>query len=434
VADILPFHALYFNPARVSLGSVLSPPYDVISAAQRDELYARDPRNVVRLEYSREVDPYSDAERMLHEWLRNGVLTHDDRPSIYLLCQIFRGRRGEKVRRNGFIALCKLEEPEKRTVLPHEKTFPKPKEDRLKLLARTKAMFSPIFSMYVDPSHLIRRMHDEVSSTPPLLSGELDGVSHTVWKLSDAARAKKLQEVIKNSQIFIADGHHRYETALEHQRVRRGENPEDDGLEGHDFTLMYFSNMEEEGLVIFPIHRVIRRLRDFDAQVFLDELSRRFDVQQFESGDLLVHALAERGRLSFGIAIANERKYHLASLRNAREVDELVTSQLPKELKQLDVVLLHEYLIPRLLNTEGEPPADQFQIEFVKDESEALASVNRGEAQAAFLLNPTPVKQVKEVALAGLTMPQKTTYFYPKLPAGLVMYDLESLHRVGRNA
>jgi uncharacterized protein (DUF1015 family) len=425
VADILPFQALHYDPAKARLSGVLSPPYDVISAAEQAEFYARDPRNVVRLEYSKEVDPYTDAERFLREWMGTRVLLHDDRSSIYLLYQRFKGRSEELIQRNGFVALCRLEEPGNKTILPHEKTFPKPKEDRLRLLSQTRAMFSPIFSIYIDPSKLLESFWPNISAEPPFLSGELEGVSHEIWKVTDARGIADLHEALKSSQVFIADGHHRYETALEYQRIRRNENPNHTGSEGYNFTMMYFTNVEEEGLEILPIHRVIYGMRSFDSQKFLAELARGFDVQQFDTSERLLRALRGRGRHSFGVAVSGDQKFSLASLRRPGEIDELIPQNIAAELKQLDVVLLHEYILSHLLKVNHQPGTDQPRVRFETDESEALALVQRGEAQMAFLLNPTPLEQVQAVARAGLTMPQKSTYFYPKLPAGLVMYDLD---------
>jgi uncharacterized protein (DUF1015 family) len=423
--EILPFKGIFYNPTSVALSNVLSPPYDVISAAERDMLYARDPRNAVRLEYSKEADPYASAERILGEWIRTGILTGGDRPSVYLLCQTFKDSRGRATRRNGFIALCRLEEPEKKTILPHERTFPKPKEDRLKLLSHAKTMFSPIFSIHSDPSRLVEDLYLHLSSELPFLSGELEGVSHEIRRLSDAEVIAKVQQVMTGTQAFIADGHHRYETALEYQRIRRSENPRHTGSEGYNYTLMYFSNVEEEGLVIFPINRVIRGMKDFEGQKFLKRLARGFDVQPFDTSERLIQELRHRGRHSFGIAISGDQRFYLASSRDLRGVDELIPQNIPGELKQLDVVLLHSYILPHVLRVDDQSGTDQPRIEFVTDEAHALSVVQRGEAQVAFLLNPTPVEQVQAVARAGLTMPQKSTFFYPKLPAGLVMYDLE---------
>jgi uncharacterized protein (DUF1015 family) len=425
VADIFPFRALHYNPGKVSVSNILSPPYDVISEDERDSLYARDSLNVVRLEYSKETDPYTNAEKTLGEWLGTGVLTQDDQSPIYLLSQKYKDGGGREVRRDGFIALCRLEGSKKRTILPHEKTFPKPKEDRLKLLSHTRAMFSPIFSIYIDPSKLIGNLHREVSLGPPFLSGEMEGVSHDVWRLTEARAIADFQSVLKGSQVFIADGHHRYETALEYQRTRRNGNPHHIGSEGYNYTMMYFSNVEEEGLEILPIHRVIRGLKGFDGRKFLEALAEGLDVQPFDTTELLFQALRNRGRQSFGIVMSGEQKVHLASIRDEHEVDALVSPSTPKELKQLDVVLLHEYILSRLLKINDHRGRDAARVEFVTDVSHALDIVQRGEAQLAFLLNPTPVEQVQAVARAGLTMPQKSTYFHPKLPAGLVMYNLE---------
>jgi uncharacterized protein (DUF1015 family) len=425
MAEIFPFRALLYDPEKVPLGNVLSPPYDMITAAEQADLYARDPRNVIRLEYSKETDPYLSADRMLHEWLQNGILSRDDQSSIYLLSQRFTDRDGKIVRRNGFMALCRLDEPEKKTILPHEKTFSKPKEDRFRLLSQTKAMFSPIFSIYSDQSKLVEKFYLSFCSEQPIVSGELAGVSHDVWRIRDEATIAQLQQVIMGSQVFIADGHHRYETALELQRARQNASARHIGSEGYNYTLMYLSNVEEEGLVVFPFHRVIRGIKEFSPRRFLEGLSTGFDIQAFDSGDQLFHAFRERGLRSFGIALAGDTKTYLATLKDAREVDDLLPHHIPKELKQLDVVLLHEYILSRVLKVDGNSATNGPTIDYVRDESDAVAHVREGKAQAAFLVRPTPVEQVQTVARAGLTMPQKSTYFYPKLPAGLIMYDLE---------
>jgi uncharacterized protein (DUF1015 family) len=425
VAEILPFRALVYNPAKVPLGNVLSPPYDVISTAERTHLYARDPRNVIRLEYSKEADPYIGADRIFREWLNNGILSHDDKSSIYLLSQRFKDRSGKNVGRNGFMALCRLDEPEKKTILPHEKTFPKPKEDRLRLLSQTKAMFSPIFSIYSDQSKLVEKSYLSVSSEPPFISGELEGASHDVWRLSKGETVAQLQQVIRDSQVFIADGHHRYETALEFQRIQRSENTRHSGSEGYNYTMMYFSNVEEEGLVVFPFHRVIRGMRDFNPRRFLNELSTGFDIQQFDESERLLGAFRERGVHNFGILLAGDTKTYLATLKAARELGGMIPQDIPPELKKLDVVLLHAYILSRLLKVDNNSATDGPAIEYVRDESDAIVRVQEEKAQVAFLVSPTPVQQVQMVARAGLTMPQKSTYFYPKVPAGLIMYDLE---------
>jgi uncharacterized protein (DUF1015 family) len=425
VAEILPFRGLVYDSRKVPLSSVLSPPYDMISVAERAGFYARGGRNVVRLEYSKEADPYIGADKTLHEWLHNGTLSHDDQPSIYLLSQRFKDRSGKSIRRNGFMALCGLEELENKRILPHEKTFPKPKEDRLRLLSQTKAMFSPIFSIFSDQSKLVEKSYLRVSSEPPFISGELEGVSHEVWRLTDGETVAQLQRVIRDSQVFIADGHHRYETALEFQRLRRLENARHTGSEGYNYTMMYFSNVEEEGLVVFPFHRVIRGMKGFNPGRFLDELSTGFDIQQFDDSKQLFHRLCEGDVHSLGISMVGDTKTYLATLKAARELGDMIPQDIPPELKKLDVVLLHAYILSRVLKVEDNSAADGPAIEYVRDESDAIALVQEGKAQIAFLVSPTPVQQVQMVARAGLTMPQKSTYFYPKVPAGLIMYDLE---------
>ncbi len=426
MAQIQPFHGIYFSPSRLKLGDVLCPPYDVISPVHQEELYARHEKNAVRLELAKEVDRYGSAQKTWREWLSDGTLLRDAEPSIYLLCQTFRGKAGETVRRKGFLALCELEDPDSKKILPHEKTFPKPKEDRLRLLSQTRAQFSPIFSLYSDESNSAGKIFSEPSKSAPFLKGEFQGVSHEVWKISEKETIDCLQRALQNTQVFIADGHHRYETALDYQRIQRRMNPLPTGSEGYNYTLMYFSNVEDEGLVIYPIHRVIRGLKNLIPGRLLSQLTAGFTIESFESIDKLRAALESKtGEFACGVVIRGDLRYHLLTSAESSRSESELSSHLPPELQQLDVVILHTHVIPRIVAVDGRGSQDHVHIDFPSDETEAVNAVRNGSAQVAILLNPVQIAQLQAVARAGLTMPQKSTFFYPKLPAGLVMYDLE---------
>jgi len=398
----------------------------VISPVRQEELHARHEKNAVRLELGKEPDPYSSAEKAWREWLEDGTLLRDSDPAVYFLSQTFRARTGETVRRSGFLALCELEGPERGKILPHEKTFPKAKEDRLRLLSQTKAQFSPIFSLYSDDSGAAQRVFRKVSATAPLLRAELDGVLHEVWKVADKEVLQTLQDVLQRTEVFIADGHHRYETALEYQRMQRALNPRHSGSEGYNYTLMYFTNVLGEGLVIYPIHRVIRGLKHWTPDHLSSLMSGAFRLHPLESvGELLSTLGKSVGEVAYGLIVQGDARCYLMTLSKSSSVDEKLTVDVPPQLSELDVVKLHTHVIPRIVAVDSRGPRDPVHIDFVPDEAEAVRAVQSGAAQVAILLNPVAIEQLTAVARAGLTMPPKSTFFYPKLPAGLIMYDLE---------
>jgi uncharacterized protein (DUF1015 family) len=399
---------------------VLCPPYDIISSEKQAELYALDSRNAVRLELGREVDRYAEAARLWSEWKADGTIVQEKGPALYLLSQEFEGLDRRRSRRVGVIALATLEGRESGKILPHEKTFPKPKADRLQLLSTTKAQFSPIFCLYDDPSRTLSRIFADQSSTEPALAGEFEGTKIKVWTLTDRVLIRSVQQTLAATQVFIADGHHRYETALEYQRMQQQLHSTHTGEEGYTYTMMYLANISEEGLAVFPIHRVIRGLKDFRAEEFLSRVNREFKTMQVESLQQLITSLRGKKRFSYGVVVQGEPHYLLISLKNGTEL-----VRAPEELRALDVFLLHEYVFQRLFDIDWRSFNSGEHIRYITDEREAVDVVKRGEAQVAFLLNPTGVEQLQAVARAGLTMPQKSTYFFPKVPAGLVMYDLD---------
>ncbi|MBI4496183.1 MAG: DUF1015 domain-containing protein [Deltaproteobacteria bacterium] len=449
MALIVPFRGITYHSRMVpDLPRLVAPPYDVISPEEQEALHRRHELNVVRLILNQETpedgpghNRYSRAAGFYRDWLREGVLVRAEEPQFYFLEEEFSpppflaGKEaGRKVRR-GFIGLIRLEEFAAGTVLPHEKTQTKPKADRLALMRACRANFSQVFSLYADPEGEMAAIFERVSSIRPDCDFTNDsGVRHILRKVGDREALRRARAVMRPKKIFIADGHHRYETALAYQKEKRARVPEGAGREPFNFTMMYFSALEDEGLTILATHRVITRLEGFRASSFLERLGVFFAVESFPfvAGDELsvrerfLRALSSRGGTehAMGLFLSGESRYRLLTLQDSRAM-ERADPALPPSLRALDVSILHRLIFQDLLKIGPEEVAGQKNILYFKDPHKALEQVRSGRGMLAFLLNPTKVSQIREVALAGGTMPPKSTFFYPKLLSGLVLNPLD---------
>lgn len=422
--ELLPFQGLRYDASRVNLESVVAPPYDVIAPDLQARLYERDPYNVVRLILSRDADPYASAAGSLAQWQKDGILVRDASPAVYVLHQTFDGPQGVEVTRKGFVILCRLEEFESRVILPHEKTHSGPKEDRLNLLKATQTNLSQILCLYSDPAKEVDRILNGHSRRTPDADVVYEEVRNRVWVVTDQQVAHHIAESLRNKQILIADGHHRYETALAYRAARKAANPGHTGRESYNFIMMFLTNVEDEGLVIYPTHRVIHSLPSFDASDFLKRAEDYFIVRSFEEEGLLLSALTSSSGPSFAVHLPGERSCVLLSLKPVLLPDRLITEDLPAEVKQLDVTILHSVIFRDILGMSLKAQEEKRNLEFVRDAGDAVRMVRSGSAQLAFLMNAPNIAQVRAVARAGHTMPQKSTYFYPKLLSGLVMNPL----------
>jgi uncharacterized protein (DUF1015 family) len=425
MATIRPFKAIRYNQSKISMANVVAPPYDVITPEQQDGYYAKDPFNVVRLILGREADRYSAAAAAYAEWQKNGILVRENAPSIYPLVQTFKTTEGKTVRRKGFIALCKLEEFEKKIVLPHEKTLSKAKEDRFKLFKATNSNFSQVFTLYSDPGKKIDTVIDSVHSTAPIIDVEFESVRNQLWAVSDPAAIAAIAAELEPKQVLIADGHHRYETGLAYRDLMRSQNPNHTGKELYNYIMMFFTNLDDEGLVIFPTHRVMHSLQKFDGGALISTLQKHFDVQVYPTPQAMTDALRQHSRFAYGFVSHHSPKFYVARLKNESDLGTLVPDDLPKEVKELDVVLLHHYIIRQLLGVSQEAQEKKLNIHYLQNIRESVDEVASGKAQVAFFVNPTKIEQVRAVAKSGNTMPQKSTFFYPKLISGLVLNKME---------
>ncbi|TAN63903.1 DUF1015 domain-containing protein [bacterium] len=441
MSDIIPFKGLLYNSEKVGdLKMVMAPPYDVISPKYQDELYSRHPYNIVKLILSKDgpsnapgSDRYSLAANDLGRWINDKTLVRDDKPAIYYYMQTYRQKGGTTHTRKGFIALARLEEFGKGKIHAHEQTLSGPKADRLRLMQACESNLSCIFSLYSEPELTINRLLDGVTSgVEPLIDApDDDGTENKLWRIDDTALITKVIDVMHAKPLFIADGHHRYETALNFRNYMKEKHPDSTGEEAWNYVMMYFSNMDDEGMTIWPTHRVVHSINGFNPEEFLKECAKYFDVEDFkyEPGRestikmnfLNRIASAGKGITSFGLHIKGDHTYYVLVLKSKDVMTAVFGSSIPDVFKTLDVTVLHALILSKILGITKEAQAKQENLIYVKNSEEAIEAVNKDSNQMAFLLNSTKIEQVKAVALAGHVMPQKSTYFYPKLLTGLVM-------------
>ena len=423
MATLRPFRGLLYSTEAVRLSEVVAPPYDVISPELQQKLYEKDPFNVVRLILNRDPDPYTSAADLFRVWQAEGTLVRDVRPAFYLLCQSFAVSGGREVVRTGFIGICRLEEFDNKIILPHEKTLAKPKEDRLKLFRATESNFSQVFGLYADPDKELTSLVAGVTSDPADLDVTYEGVRNRLWRVQEKRLTSEISRFFESRQILIADGHHRYETALAYRNARRAENPSASHDASFNHVMMFVTNSSDEGLVVLPTHRVIHSLRDFDAFGLIEALMKSFTLQSFGSPEQMMRAVQKGGRGTLGMVLREHKDYHALSLKRGTQASDFVGGTEPDVVKQLDVAVLHFGILRSLLVISTEAQEQKTNLDYVVDPVEAVETVRKGYAQAAFFLNPTPIDQVYAVASAGHTMPQKSTYFYPKLLSGLVFHS-----------
>ncbi|MDY0268684.1 DUF1015 domain-containing protein [Trichloromonas sp.] len=439
MAKIVPFRGLRYSAKRIAeLAQVTAPPYDVISPNLQEELHRRHEYNIVRLilgrtrpEDSAEDNRYIRAAALLRQWRLDGILVRDAEPSIYLYDQEYADEDGGTLTRNGIITLARIEEFSTGLVKPHEKTLADPKADRLALIKACQANLTPVFSLYSDPCCVLEVLAKKEKDRPPEVDvRDDDGVHHRLWCCSDSTLIGKAQALLDNKPVVLADGHHRYEAAIAYRDYMRQLHPDYTGKELFNYVLMCFSNMEDKGMRIFPAHRVVSGLAGFDRAAFFGRLADYFDIesQVFDpQDDEQIHALrahlSDLGSHRHTLALfAGDGRIHYLSLRDEGVMDDFFDEKTPKVLRTLDISILHHLLFEGLL---GIAPDDSERLRYIRGIDEALGMVVANNAQLAFLVNPTRMSEVRDVANAGGKMPQKSTYFYPKILSGMVINPIE---------
>jgi uncharacterized protein (DUF1015 family) len=440
MAEIHPFRAYRYNPAKVDLSRVLTQPYDKITPAMQEQYYSVSPYNFIAVEKgrvltsdARDNNVYARAAEKLEEWIAAGILLPDPKPSMYVYAQDYAipGTTTRRLRK-GLVALGRVEDYDACIVFRHERTLAAPKADRLELLRYTRAQTGQLFLLFDDPSGAIDGLMEEASHLPaPSEVRDEYGVVHRLWPVSDEGLIRRFTAGMEEKKLVIADGHHRYETALNFRNECRERAPKVDPNAPYEFAMLTLFNTHSKGLTILPTHRVLRNLQDFDLErlrksaapyfdwygyPFAGEEERRTSYADFRKD------LEGRGRSRRAIGVyAGGEYFYLFLLRKDADLEQLLPD-VPAPVQGLDVVLLHRLLLEKCLGITAEAVVAEKHITYEREMDAAIAAVDRKDAQIACLLNPVRVQQVSDIALGGNVLPQKSTDFYPKLLSGIAIY------------
>jgi uncharacterized protein (DUF1015 family) len=421
MAEIEPLRALHYDLGRTGgLQPVVSPPYDVIGPEQRTDLLAASPYNAVAIDLpqSDHGDPYEHAAETLREWIAAGVLTRDADPAVWALEQDYVGPDVQPRTRRGFLARVRVQPYGPGTVRPHERTHPGPKQDRLRLTRATRANLSPIFALYSDPGQSAWAAITAVMPASPFgTHTDADGTVSRLYRITDPATIARVQRAAAPSELLIADGHHRYETA----RVYAEEVGEHDGP--HRFLLTCLVALQDPGLTVFPTHRLVRGLTESQREHLRDTLTTAFEVTPLQSPDELTPPAGER--VTIGYLDGYHRRPLRLTLRDEGTVAGLLAGH-SAAYRQLDTAVLEALVLKHTLGYTDEDIDHLNGLGYARSHADAVGLIDAGEYEAAFFMAPIPVTRIQEVADAGETMPPKSTYFYPKVPTGLIFNPLDS--------
>lgn len=432
MAIIKPFRGLRYNQGVIAdMASVMTPPYDVISPQEQERYYQIHPNNIIRLDFgkdlpgdSEKVNKYTRAAEFFRAWRKEGILRQEDSPAIYIYDQEFLSGNIWLTRR-GFIALVRLEPFDKGSIYPHEQTLPGPKADRLKLTQSCRANLSSIFALFPDETNEIDAALLAMTSTKPEVDFVDDtGVKNKLWVIKEKQTIDRLVGRMKEKPLFIADGHHRYETALVYKEQMQKEHGGSQADLPSDYVMMVCVSMNNKGLKILPAHRLVRNIKDFRLDRILPVLHESFRIELLGKGCAVKDCMARLNNApethAFIMYAGQEDAYYKLSLNNEKIIDTIFANDHP-EWRHLDAGILHGVIINKVLGIAADDVTIKEYVKYVKEEAEAVSLVRSGQYQLAFFLKPTRIEQVKEIASARKVMPPKSTYFYPKLITGIVI-------------
>ncbi|MGC9358861.1 MAG: DUF1015 domain-containing protein [Anaerolineae bacterium] len=424
MVEVTPFRGLRYAP-KLRHQPVYSPPYDVIDTAERERLLASSPYNVVHVTLGPKNAPehwYEEAAQRLSKWRAQGILLRDQTPALYAYEQAFDGPQGTPLVRRGLFARVRLV-PWGEGIHPHERTHSGPKADRLRLMRSLHAQESPVFGLYRDAEGTLENLLG-VAPADAITTTDADDVRHTCWKITDRQILDQAATFLRSRDIVIADGHHRYETALAYRDEVRRQRPAGNWAGAHNYVFMYLTAAESPGLVILPTHRIVTTPLPVGDDQLRAALASSFELRPVTRDEDLPSAIAARhnGELTLGMRLPSGA--WTLTLRDRRMAHSAIPAGQPKELAELDVCVLQNLVLAPHLGISSEDLTHGDAVRYTIHPKEACAAVAEGQAAAAFLLGPTATEQVWRVAIAGVTMPQKSTYFYPKLLTGLVMNPL----------
>jgi uncharacterized protein (DUF1015 family) len=421
MAEVEPLRTLRYDPSVVgSLEAVIAPPYDVIDPPQRRSLIERSPFNVVEIDLpeSNGGDPYAHARDTLDAWREQGAIVRESEPALWALEQEYTDPGGERRTRRGFFARVRVEEYGAGRIRPHERTHPGPKEDRLRLTRATQANLSPIFSLFPDPGGAaLDALARATGGEPFATASDDDGTGNRLWRIGEPDLISELQEALAGAELLIADGHHRYETARTYADEIGGEGE-------HRYVLMFLVSLSDPGLTIFPTHRLLNDLKDSDTQEALGAaLKRDFDIERIDR-DALEPPAGGDGQVAFGYMDSHFKQPWRVTLKDQSIADEALAG-MPEPYRRLDTAVLEALILRGALGMSEDDISHLRGLGYSKSFEDAREGVESGRWDAGFFMRPTPVEQVREVAATGESMPPKSTYFYPKVPTGLVFNPLE---------
>ncbi|MDY6950163.1 MAG: DUF1015 domain-containing protein [Thermodesulfobacteriota bacterium] len=440
MATISPFQGIVYNQERIQhLKDVVTPPYDVISERERQAYFDRHPQNVVRLILSQdepddteENNRYTRAARHFHAWLEEGILKQDSEPALYLTKMDFKSE-GVLRTRLGFIALVELEDFGG-AILPHEKTFSATRADRLRLIQTCKANFSPVFSLFSDPDEeimgLLRSTAEEME--PDADFTEVIGYRHRLWRVTDPKIHQGVREKLAQKPLYIADGHHRYETALIYRRQMESQKGGPDARAPYNSVMMYLNSMQDPGLVMRSVHRMLCQVSRGAMDRFAEKAGAFFDVEAMDvgahgqvgaPGPFLAEIRKGAGRGVMGAVVRGHRAGYVLRPKTG-VMDQLHNGDIPGPLRKLDVTIATKLLLEKVLGFEEAALDDERRILYTSRTQKAFDAIRTGTCDVALILNPTKLSEVEETSQAGLIMPRKSTYFFPKVLSGLVMNKL----------
>lgn len=421
MAEIKPIRAWRYNDQIVNdIGLVTAPLFDVVSEKQRATLY-QNPLNSIHLSVPKPPDAANKAKKLLSSWKNDGVIVQDKLPAIYVYYQYFKlaGDSTEKCRK-GFVCHIRTYPFEENIILRHENTIPQSVNDRIELLDKTELNVSPTHGLYTDEKFELEKYMDAAISNPIYEAEDYQGVRDVLAVIHDAVVIKKFISVLKDRTIILADGHHRYESSLVHMQKCAEKNPNHTGNEGYNFHLMYLTNTEAGDLRILPTHRLIKNLKNFDAEKVISHLSNDFTVREIEDADTLNEIIVGK-KWAFGL-LFKDRAF---KVKLKPEVFSTMRWHFPEEVKELDLTVMHYFIIEKILGIPGKEQRASENIAFDRSFSDCLTKVISEEAQMAIITQEVSIDEVKKVCRSGSTMPQKSTYFYPKVICGFLFSSIK---------
>ena len=411
--EVLPIEAIVYNDKKVDLKDVIAPPYDVIDATYQDELYKRSQYNIVRLILSKEEDRYKSAQRDFENWQKEEVLIKTKKSVIFYIIQKYVNEKGKTIERKGFIARNKIEDFSSKKILPHEFTMGGPKEDRFKLVSATKAFFSQIFMVYNDEKQVIEKeILPKYLALKPFMDVVDDlGVENIVYIIEDNSDIELIQKTLEDKTLLIADGHHRYETSMNY----RNAHPNNEKAK---YVMSYFTNAADENLIIYPTHRIIEK--HFSKEEIMSAVEKYYDVVEVVNKDEFLNKIEEENKKQITTGLILENHFYVLKLK--KDMEKLVKA--PNCLQKLDLMVLHELILKNELKFSQDELMAQNGIKYEKKENVAFEAINNG-ASAVFIMAYPKMKDIIDVSSMGERMPQKSTYFYPKLLSGIVINPLD---------